>query len=100
PTQPIEQRDYARADHIFLIGDAMLEHVRALGVPSSKVTVLGQGVFGDRYDGVPEPGDLAHIPRPRAIWVGWLDKCDRFLMERVCDALQMRGGSLVLIGEP
>jgi hypothetical protein len=98
PTAPIERRDYERADHVFLIGHAMVDHVQSLGVPSSKITVLGQGVFAERFQSSEEPRPLQDMTRPRAVWTGVLDKCDVELVRLTAHELQRRGGSLVLIG--
>lgn len=96
----IEKRDYECADHVFLIGHALFKYVtEELEISADKVTVLGQGVFLDHYKKVQsEPEDLQAIPKPRAIWVGVVDKGDRELFEASAIELQKKGGSLVLIG--
>lgn len=96
----IEKRDYERADHIFLIGHSLVEYVtHELCIPADKITVLGQGVSLDLYNQVQqEPEDIKAIPRPRAIWVGVLDKGDSALFEAAAKELQQQGGSLILVG--
>jgi len=96
----IERRDYEQADHIFLIGHALLSYLTdELGIPSDKITVLGQGVALDQYEQeLQEPDDIKAIPGPRAIWVGVVEKGDRFLFEAAAKNLQQLGGSLVFVG--
>lgn len=96
----IEKIDYTLADHIFLIGHAMRDYlINELGVESSKITVLGQGVSLGNYTGdISCPDALSQIPGPRAIWVGVMDKVDTIMFEEVVKILQAIGGSLVLIG--
>ncbi len=96
----IEQRDYEVADHVFLIGHAMHDYVTGeLGIDPSKVTVLGQGVSLENYANKPPcPEELLHIPGPRAIWVGVLEKADPTMFKEVAIALKNVGGSLILIG--
>jgi len=93
---------------------AVLEHVRARLIASSDMVVgLSQGSIGDvpdatyvghgvdhhwhdpAIDSLPEPPDLAPIPRPRAIYVGALSM--RFEVEAVRE-LAATGIEVVLIG--
>lgn len=98
----IEQRDYERADHIFSIGHQIKQHIcSAYSVPDEKVTVLGQGVFHERFETarkLPAPTSIADLPHPRAIWVGWMDKVDPELFAAARDAIRELGGSLILVG--
>jgi glycosyltransferase involved in cell wall biosynthesis len=97
----IEKRDYARADHIFLIGESLSNYLtQELSVASNKITVLGQGVsLGQFRRNLPEPDDIRSIPKPRAIWVGLMKKGDSDLFEAAAKSLQQKGGSLILIGD-
>jgi hypothetical protein len=99
-TRALEVSDYARADLVVTIGHALTDHVvNALGVPEEKVLTLGQGVFPERYDpALPEPPEWAGLPHPRAVWVGWTDKCDGPLFEAAARWLAGRGGSLLVVG--
>ncbi|MEM1056846.1 MAG: hypothetical protein AAGI52_15085 [Bacteroidota bacterium] len=96
----LEERDYARADLVVSIGHAITHHLTAtLGVPEAKVLTLGQGVFAERYrPSLQEPAEIADLPHPRAIWVGWTAKVDSALFEVAAQTLADLGGSLVLIG--
>jgi|GEM_PF-1146659 len=95
-----EKQDYERADHVFVIGRALQDYLTGeLNIASDKITVLNQGVSLGEYSGeYAEPEDLKPIPRPRAIYVGVLGKCDPSLFEAAASRLQKIGGSLVLIG--
>ncbi|MCS4101404.1 glycosyltransferase [Salinibacter ruber] len=96
----IERRDYERADHIFLIGHAMLSYLtEELSVSEKKITVLGQGVSIDEYQGNnAEPEEICELPHPRLIWVGRLDKGDPDLFKAAAEVTERLGGSLTLIG--
>ena len=96
----LEQQDYARADLVVSIGHAITHHlVETLGVPEEKVLTLGQGVFTERYTpSLPEPEEMADMPHPRAVWVGWTNKVDPDLFEAAARYLKSQGGSLLLIG--
>lgn len=98
----LEQRDYNRADHIFSIGHQLKQHLCSnYSVPEDKVTVLGQGVFHERFEKareLPAPPTIAKLPHPRAVWVGWMDKIDPQLFAAARDAVRQLGGSMVLIG--
>ncbi|MFW2439045.1 MAG: hypothetical protein ACN4GR_06710 [Arenicellales bacterium] len=96
----IERRDYEAADHIFLIGHALLDYVTSeLGIDSKKVSILGQGVSLDNYtNDISCPEELKLISGPRAVWVGVLDKADADMFEKVAISLHGLGGSLILIG--
>jgi glycosyltransferase involved in cell wall biosynthesis len=96
----VERADYRGADHVFVIGHALRRYVAdEHGVDPARITVLGQGVFAGEYQKEwPVPAELAALPRPIAIWVGVLDKCDPELFGAAADALRDRGGTLVLIG--
>ena len=96
----LEESDYARADLVVSIGHAITDHlVRGLGVPAEKVLTLGQGVFPERYNpALPEPPEIADLPQPRAVWVGWTAKVDPELFEAAAETLGAVGGSLILIG--
>lgn len=96
----LEESDYSRADLVVSIGHAITQHLtETLGVSEAKVLTLGQGVFPDRYaSSLPEPIELADLPHPRAIWVGWTAKVDPDLFEAAALTLADLGGSLVLIG--
>ncbi len=98
----IEKRDYQAADHVFLIGHAMLEYItEELGIDAGKVTVLGQGVSLEHYfRNINPPEDLTTIPGPRAVWVGVLQKADVSMFEEAAKSLLAMGGSVVLIGQP
>jgi hypothetical protein len=93
---------------------AILEHVRARLIASSDVvcglsegsiddvpdaTYVGHGVdhhwHDPAVDSLPEPADLASVPRPRAIYVGALSM--RFDVEAV-RALAAAGVDVVLLG--
>ena len=96
----IEKWDYKLADHIFLIGHAMMPYLTGeLGVPRGKITVLGQGVSIEHYEKPLEmPLEYQNIKGPRAVWVGVLEKCDTGLFREAAEQLSNMGGSLVLIG--
>jgi glycosyltransferase involved in cell wall biosynthesis len=98
----IEQADYEIADHVFVIGEALADYLRdELEVVPAKLTVLGQGVFLDRYRSDLElPAMLRGLPRPIGIWVGVLAKGDGELFAAAAHALEAMGGSLVLAGPP
>lgn len=98
--KPLERQDYATADAVYVIGTSLLNYlVEDLGVPSSKVTVLGQGAELEIYQASTlEPEDIQHLPRPRAIWCGVLDKGDAGLFAALASEVEVKGGSLVLIG--
>ena len=96
----LERRDYAAADQVLLIGESLRGHVVEIaGASPEKVSVLGQGVDLERYEGpAPAPDDLAALPRPRAVWSGVLAKGDPGLFDRAADAMRACRGSLALIG--
>ncbi|MEO0697577.1 MAG: glycosyltransferase [Pseudomonadota bacterium] len=97
----LERADYAICDHVYLIGESMVDYLVAeLGVSRGKITVLGQGVDNQLYE---NPSDetraaLADLPHPRAIWTGVLAKGDAAMFSSVAEALRLQSGSLVLIG--
>lgn len=95
----IERNDYRRADHVFVIGEALRQHVLDRGVDASKVTVLGQGVFRERFSRTDaRPVEFASLEGPIALWIGVLAKGDPELFEAAAEAMAERGGSLALIG--
>ncbi|MFC1775875.1 hypothetical protein ACFL3I_00865 [Pseudomonadota bacterium] len=96
----IEKMDYQLADHIFLIGYALVPYLtEELNIPKEKITVLGQGVSTDLYATLAElPTEYETIKGPRAVWVGVLDKCDPGLFKEAARKLGEVGGSMVLIG--
>jgi glycosyltransferase involved in cell wall biosynthesis len=96
----VERADYAAADHVFVIGHAMTDYlVHDLGVPRSKIAVLGQGVELERFHPhLSEPPELATLPRPRALWVGVCSKGDPELFKAAAEQLGAVGGSLILAG--
>lgn len=96
----LEERDYDRADLVVSIGHAITDHLTStLGVPERKILTLGQGVFPERYAAdLPEPAELADLPHPRAVWVGWTAKVDPAMFEAAAQELEQMGGSLIVIG--
>jgi glycosyltransferase involved in cell wall biosynthesis len=96
----IERTDYHNADHIFVIGHMLKDYITGEhGIDPDHVTVLGQGVFLERYQGQSVmPADLRGIRPPIGIWVGVLSKGDPGLFTAAAEALEVTGGSLVLIG--
>lgn len=96
----LEKTDYERSEHIFLIGHALVKYLTdELDVPSKKISILGQGVALERYkSSLIEPEDIKDSPRPRAIWIGVLNKCDIPLLEAAAGHMQLRGGCIILIG--
>ncbi len=95
----IERYDYRAADHVFVIGEALREHVLSYGIPESRLTVLGQGVDHARFSRPAErPPEYRCMEGPIAVWVGVLSKGDPGLFEAVAQKLGQRGGYLVLIG--
>lgn len=97
---PLERQDYALADAVYVIGQSLWTYlVEDLGVPASKVTVLGQGAELEIYqaDTTP-PEEIAYLPHPRAIWCGVLAKGDPGLFTALAKEIEGRGGSLILIG--
>lgn len=97
---PLERQDYALADAVYVIGTSLLTYlVEDLNIPASKVTVLGQGAELEIYQAeTSTPEDMAHLPHPRAIWCGVLDKGDPGLFATLATEMKIRGGSLILIG--
>ena len=98
--QALEREDYAVADDIMTIGHGLSNYlIETLGVPSGKITVMGQGVDVALYRGVSgRPEDIRDLPRPLAVWVGVLAKGDPDLFRAAADAARQAGGSIVLIG--
>lgn len=98
----LEVQDYRDADAVVSIGHALADFLhKERGVPTDKITVIGQGVDQDLFDiEHPEPEDLRSLPRPRLIWVGVLAKADPELIEAAANALPAGKGSIVLIGPP
>ena len=96
----IERRDYERADHIFIIGHTLEDYiVNELKIDKSKITVLGQGVNSDLFNKeYIIPDEIKDCPRPRAIWVGLLDKADKEMFFKTAEIMQEVGGSFILIG--
>lgn len=96
----IEKYDYAVADHIFVVGYALLDYVaNELGVEREKVTVLGQGVHTEVYEHTYEcPEDIRNAPKPRAIWVGVLQKADSEMFRMTAEYMRSIGGSFILVG--
>ncbi len=96
----LEAKDYKRADHIFVIGQALSAYLQEkFGVKSEKITNLGQGVALDKYDGeflIPE--ELRDLPKPIAIWVGLIKKLDFGLLRAAIEGIKNLKGSIVLIG--
>jgi glycosyltransferase involved in cell wall biosynthesis len=72
----VEQAICRRADIVFCTAHSLLEKARRWG---ANATYLSNGVDFDLFNGdqAAEPADLAHIPRPRLLYVGaisdWLD---------------------------
>ena len=96
---PLEERDYAVADDIALIGDSLRPHLDRLGVSDKKIHTLGQGVDLSLYRGdLQEHAEIAALPHPRAVWTGALSKGDQSLFETLVAELHKIGGSLVVIG--
>lgn len=98
----IERVDYQRADHVFVIGETLKRYiVDEHRIGPEKITVLGQGVFTGQYrHDLPVPDDIADLPRPRATWIGVLEKGDPQLFRAAAQALRLVGGSMILIGPP
>jgi len=98
--KPLERKDYATADAVYVIGTSLLNYlVQDLGVPASKVEVLGQGAELEIYQATtPDPEDIRDLPHPRAIWCGVLAKGDIGLFTKLASEMEARGGSLILIG--
>ena len=96
----LEAHDYRACNHVFCIGHSLKKYlVDELEIDESKITVLGQGVNLNNYRSkVQEPDDLKEIPRPRALWVGVLDKLDEGLLAQTSKEIESLGGSVVLIG--
>ncbi len=66
----------SKAEHVFVMSRLLLEEVLAPKVPKEKLHYLPNGVSSDWFnlpENLPEPQDLASIPRPRAVMVGALD---------------------------
>lgn len=97
---PLERQDYAQADAVYVIGTSLRTYlVEDLGIPASKVTVLGQGAELEIYQAeTTTPEEIVHLPHPRAIWCGVLAKGDPGLFTALAKEIEMRGGSLILIG--
>lgn len=97
---PLECQDYTQADAVYVIGTSLLTYlVEDLGIPTSKVMVLGQGAELEIYQsGTTTPEQIAHLPHPRAIWCGVLSKGDPGLFTALASEMAARGGSLILIG--
>lgn len=97
---PLERQDYALADAVYVIGQSLWTYlVEDLGIPTSKVTVLGQGAELEIYQAdTATPEEIAHLPHPRAIWCGVLAKGDPGLFTALASEIERRGGSLILIG--
>lgn len=97
---PLERQDYRLADAVYVIGTSLQTYlVEDLGIPPSKVTVLGQGAELEIYQAeTTTPEEIAHLPHPRAIWCGVLAKGDPGLFKALARAMETRGGSLILIG--
>ena len=97
---PLERQDYAQADAVYVIGTSLRTYlVEDLGIPASKVTVLGQGAELEIYQAeTATPEEIAHLPHPRAIWCGVLAKGDPGLFDALATEMEARGGSLILIG--
>ncbi|MDB2576740.1 hypothetical protein N9Z54_05985 [Planctomycetota bacterium] len=98
----LEQSDYRSADLVFVISNTLSDYViNELGVDPVKVVMLGQGVSVARFEQASEdPLSTQHLPRPRAIYVGVLAKCDAELMTVAAEKLKELGGSLTLAGPP
>lgn len=98
----IERTDYRLADHVFVIGETLKRYiVDEHRIAPEKITVLGQGVFtGQYHDSWPVPADVCDLPRPRAIWIGVLEKADPQLFRAAAQTLRRMGGSLILVGPP
>ncbi|PCJ88884.1 MAG: hypothetical protein COA54_01245 [Thiotrichaceae bacterium] len=96
----IEKIDYEKADHLLVIGETLKNYIiKDHGISSEKITVLGQGVFTDNYEGdIPIPEDIAELPGPVAVWVGVINKCDPGMFTVAAKQLKELGGSLVMIG--
>lgn len=96
----IEKNDYQQADHIFVISHSLRKYlIEELSINKDKVSVLGQGVSIDKYNKHYEiPYDIVNLPKPRAVWLGELKKCDVNLLKTVAEILKKIGGSLILIG--
>jgi len=97
---PLERQDYAVADEVYVIGTSLLNYlVQDLGIPASKVTVLGQGAELEIYQAdTAEPEDVRSLPHPRAIWCGVLGKGDPGLFTALASEIERKNGSLILIG--
>lgn len=96
----LERKDYRRADHVFVIGEALKDYVHSeFSINLNKITNLGQGVHLNKYqNAVPVPSELENLPKPIAVWVGVVKKLDKGLLEELAKQLQRIGGSVVLIG--
>jgi len=96
----IEKLDYTSADHVVTIGDALKHYLTTdLGIPASRVSVLGQGVHSTSYDrSLSRPADVPQVSGPIAIWVGVLAKSDPELMRTAATQLAARDGALLMIG--
>ena len=98
----LEKTDYQKADHLFVIGQALQNYLQEkFQVPAEKITNLGQGVHLDQYEGtVAKPTALENIKGPVAMWIGLTRKLDQSMLSALSQAMQERGGSVVLIGPP
>ena len=96
----IEYIDYHASDHIFVIGQTLKNYLmHDHSIDTGKITVLGQGVFADMYkSSLPIPDEIRNLPRPIAVWVGVLSKCDQVMLIKTAEILKSLGGSLLLIG--
>lgn len=96
----VEANDYKKADHIFVIGQALSVYLQEkFEVKPEKITNLGQGVALNKYQGefsIPE--ELRDLPRPIAIWVGLIKKLDIGLLQAAAGEIKRLGGATVLIG--
>ena len=94
----LERRMLARADVVFATSAPLAERLRAAG--AARVTLVPDvadvALFARAHEPLPEPPELAALPRPRALYVGNLAayRVDPALLAAAADA----AGALVLVG--
>jgi glycosyltransferase involved in cell wall biosynthesis len=94
----LERRMLARADVVFATSAVLADRLRAHR--AGAVTLVPNGadvaLFARAHEPLPEPAELAHVPRPRAIYVGNLAayRVDPALLAALADD----GVAVVLVG--
>jgi glycosyltransferase involved in cell wall biosynthesis len=96
----LEAKDYQRADHLFVIGEALNRYLQNdFHISSGKITNLGQGVHLSQYQkNYPTPAPLKNLRGPIAIWIGLTRKLDQPMLHVLAQEMQAQKGQVVLIG--